>query len=173
MVKQEARREQTASMEDYLEAIANLGGRRQVVRVKQISEMLGVKMPSVTSALKKLSERELVEHERYGRIKLTPEGDKVASDVIRRHKALTRFLAEALGIDQETAEEDACKIEHVISPLSLERVIKFIEFIEACPLGEASFPKRYKYYLEHGQPSEECRERAVGEGSEKGKKIDI
>ena len=134
MVKQEERRKQTASMEDYLEAIANLGGRSQVVRVKEISEALGVKMPSVTSALKKLSERELVEHERYGSIKLTPEGDKVASDVILRHKALTHFLAEALGIDLEIAEEDACKIEHVISPISLERVIKFIEFIEACPL---------------------------------------
>ncbi len=173
MVKEEVRREQTASMEDYLEAIANLGGRRQVVRVKEISEMLGVKMPSVTSALKKLSERELVEHERYGRIKLTPEGDRVASDVIVRHKALTRFLAEALGIDQETAQEDACKIEHVISPLSLERMIKFIEFIEACPLGEANFPKRYKYYLEHGQPPEECREKSVGEGSEKDENLCI
>ena len=48
MVKQEAQREQTASMEDYLEAIANLGGGTKVVRVKQISEMLGVKMPSIT-----------------------------------------------------------------------------------------------------------------------------
>jgi DtxR family Mn-dependent transcriptional regulator len=164
MVKQEAQREQSASMEDYLEAIANLGEGRKVVRVKQISEMLGVKMPSVTSALKKLSERELVEHERYGHIKLTPEGDKVARDVIRRHEALTRFFAQALGINRETAEEDACKIEHVISPLSLERVIKFIEFIEACPLGEANFPKRYKYYLEHGQLPEECWGRSGGEG---------
>jgi len=160
MVKQEMQREQTASMEDYLEAIANLGEGSQVVRVKLISEMLGVKMPSVTSALKKLSEQKLVEHERYGHIKLTPEGDKVARDVIRRHEALTHFFVQALSIDRQTAEEDACKIEHVISPLSLERVIKFIEFIEACPLGEANFPKRYQYYLEHGQPPEECRERS-------------
>ena len=160
MVKQEAQREQTASMEDYLEAIANLGEGSQVVRVKLISEMLGVKMPSVTSALKKLSEQKLVEHERYGHIKLTPEGDKVARDVIRRHEALTHFFVQALSIDRQTAEEDACKIEHVISPLSLERVTKFIEFIEACPLGEANYPKRYQYYLEHGQPPEECRERS-------------
>jgi Mn-dependent DtxR family transcriptional regulator len=60
-------------MEDYLEAIAKLGEGRRVVKVKQVSQMLGVKMPSVTSALKKLSEQELVEHERYGRIKLTSE----------------------------------------------------------------------------------------------------
>jgi len=161
MVKQEAQREQTASMEDYLEAIANLGEGRKVVRVKQISEMLGVKMPSVTSALKKLSERELVKHERYGHIKLTPQGNKVARDVIRRHKALTRFFAQALGIDKETAEEDACKIEHVISSLSMDRLAKFVEFIEACPLGSANFPSRYEYYLEHGELPRDCSRRSV------------
>ena len=161
MVKLETQREQTASMEDYLEAIANLGGGRKVVRVKQISEMLGVKMPSVTSALKKLSEQELVEHERYGHIKLTPEGDKVARDVIRRHEALTRFFAQALGINRETAEEDACKIEHVISPLSMERLAKFVEFIEACPLGSANFSSRYEYYLEHGELPQDCSNRGV------------
>jgi DtxR family Mn-dependent transcriptional regulator len=161
MVKQEIQREQTASMEDYLEAIANLGEGSEAVRVKQISEMLGVKMPSVTSALKKLSERELVDHERYGRIKLTPEGDKVARDVIRRHKALTRFFAQALGIDRETAEEDACKIEHVISALSMERLAKFTEFIGACPLGGTNFPSRYEYYLEHGELPRDCSKRSV------------
>ena len=154
-------REQTPSMEDYLEAIANLRDEGKVVRVKQISQVLNVKMPSVTSALGKLSEQGLVEHERYGYVGLTSEGDRVAKDVIRRHKALSRFFAEALDIDHKTAEEDACKIEHVISPLSLERVIKFIEFIEACPLGEANFPKRYKYYLEHGELPEECLEKSL------------
>jgi len=161
MVKQEAQREQTASMEDYLEAIAKLGGARKVARVKQISEVLGVRMPSVTSALKKLSEQELVEHERYGHIKLTPQGHKVARDVIRRHDALTRFFAQALGINQETAEEDACRIEHVISPLSMERLTKFVEFIGACPLGGANFPSRYEYYLEHGELPQDCSNRGV------------
>jgi DtxR family Mn-dependent transcriptional regulator len=102
-----------------------------------------------------------VEHERYGHIKLTPEGDKVARDVIYRHEALTRFFAQALGINQETAEEDACKIEHVISPLSMERLAKFVEFIEACPLGSANFPSRYEYYLEHGELPQDCSKRSV------------
>jgi DtxR family Mn-dependent transcriptional regulator len=161
MVRQEAQREQTASMEDYLEAIAKLGEKRQAVRVKQLSQMLGVKMPSVTSALRKLSDQELVEHERYGHIKLTPEGDKVAHDVIGRHEALTRFFAQALGINQETAEEDACKIEHVISPPSMERLAKFVEFIEACPLGGANFPSRYEYYLKHGKLPQDCLNRGA------------
>ncbi len=151
------------SMEDYLEAIAMLCGGRRAARVSEISRRLRVKMPSVTSAVKKLSEQGLVVHERYGYVELTAEGDRVAEDVIRRHKALSRFFAEALDINQEVAEEDACKMEHVISPLSLERVIKFIEFIEACPLGETNFPNRYKYYLEHGELPEECLERGLRE----------
>ena len=163
MVSQEARRDQTASMEDYLEAIATLGGGRKVVRVKQISEMLGVKMPSVTSALRKLSEQELVEHERYGHIKLTPEGDKIASDVISRHKALTRFFTQTLGINLETAEEDACKIEHIISPLSMERLAKFVEFMEACPMGRDNLPGRYECYLEHGELPQSCVNSSVKE----------
>jgi DtxR family Mn-dependent transcriptional regulator len=103
-------------MEDYLEAIAKLGEGQKVVKVKQVSQMLRVKMPSVTAALKKLSVQELVEHERYGRIKLTAAGDESARVIISRHEALTRFFAQGLGIDQETAEADACKIEHVVSP---------------------------------------------------------
>jgi DtxR family Mn-dependent transcriptional regulator len=161
MVRQEGQRGQTASMEDYLEAIAKLGEGRKVVKVKQLSQMLGVKMPSVSSALKKLSARELVEHEKYGHIKLTAEGNEVARDVICRHDALTRFFARALGIDRETAEEDACKIEHVISPLSMERLSKFVEFIEACPLGKANFPSRYEYYLKHGELPQDCSKRGL------------
>ena len=161
MVRQEVRREQTASMEDYLEAIAKLAEGKKVVKVKQLSQTLGVKMPSVTSALKKLSQQELVEHERYGHIKLTPEGDEVARDVIYRHEALTRFFAQALGISRETAEEDACKIEHVISSLSMERLAKFVEFMEACPLGGTNFPTRYEYYLQHGELPQDCSNRGV------------
>jgi len=161
MVKQEAHRDQSGSMEDYLEAIAKLGERRKAVRVKQLSERLGVKMPSVTSALKKLSEQELVEHERYGHIKLTAEGDRVAREVIGRHEALTRFFSQALGIDRETAEEDACKIEHVISPLGIERLAKFVEFMETCPLGGTNFPSRYEYYLKHGELPRDCSRRSV------------
>jgi DtxR family Mn-dependent transcriptional regulator len=148
----------SASLEDYLEAIANLYRDGKVVKVRQLSRTLNVKMPSVTAALERLSDEGLVVHKRYGDIKLTPEGDRAAQDVIRRHRALSRFFAEGLNISKKTAEEDACKIEHVISPLSLERIVKFIEFMEACPLGEANFPKRYRYYLEHGKPPPECLE---------------
>ncbi|MEA3442707.1 MAG: metal-dependent transcriptional regulator [Chloroflexota bacterium] len=161
MVEQEMPVKYTPSMEDYLEAIANLGERTKAVRVSQIGQVLDVKMPSVTSALKRLSDKELVRHERYGYVELTSKGEEVANETIRRHKALSRFFTEALSIDKKTAEEDACKIEHVISPLSLDRVIKFVEFIRACPQGGANFPKRYQYYLDHGELPEECLERSL------------
>jgi DtxR family Mn-dependent transcriptional regulator len=153
--------EQTASMEDYLEAIARLREDGKVVRVKHISQVLNVKMPSVTSALKKLSREGLVRHQPYGDIELTSQGDEAARDVISRHKALSSFFSQALDIDPGTAEEDACKIEHVISPLSLERLTKLLEFIQACPLRDTGFPGRYKYYLEHGKLPKECLARVA------------
>jgi DtxR family Mn-dependent transcriptional regulator len=170
MARQETKRDQSASMEDYLEAIAQLGQPNKAVRVKQLSERLGVRMPSVTSALKKLSEQELVEHERYGHIKLTAAGRKLARDVIGRHEALTRFFGRALGIDGKTAEEDACKIEHVISPRSMERLVRFVEFIEACPQGGSNFPGRYEYYLEHGELPRDCSKRCTNRREQKAQK---
>jgi len=142
-------------MEDYLEAIALLRGEGGVVRVKQISQALGVKKPSVTSALKKLSEEGLVEHERYGHVRLTAEGDEVAQDVIRRHETLRRFLTEILSIEPQIAGEDACKIEHAISATTLERLANFLEFVLNCPRGKPEWLKGFNYYLEHGERPEE------------------
>ena len=156
-------REQTASMEDYLEAIAHLCGESKVARVKHISQALRVKMPSVTSALRKLSEDGLVEHERYGYVGLTAEGDRVARDVIRRHETLYRFLFEILKIDTKIAQEDACKMEHAISPTTLENLVKFLEFVLNHPQGEPSWLKNFKRYLEEGGLPQECVERCARE----------
>ena len=151
-------------MEDYLEAIGMLRGDGEVVRVKQISQALRVKMPSVTAALRKLSGEGLVEHERYGYVKLTAEGDKVAKDVILRHETLRRFLGEILSIDSRTAWDDACKMEHVISRATLERLTMFLEFVLNCPRGEPEWLKGFNYYLEHGERAEEYLARCQREG---------
>jgi len=143
-------------MEDYLEAIAMLRGKGKVVRVKQISHALGVKMPSVTCAMRKLSEKGLVKHERYGYVELTAEGSRVAKDVFRRHEALRHFLTEILGVNAETAAEDACRMEHAISPASQERLAKFVEFVLTCPQGQPEWLRLFDYYFEHGERAEEC-----------------
>jgi DtxR family Mn-dependent transcriptional regulator len=149
-------REQTASMEDYLESVAMLRSRGKAVRVKEISTALGVKMPSVTAALKRLSEEGLVVHEKYGRVKLTSAGEKAAKNVFRRHEVLRRFLTGVLDIDPDTAREDACRMEHAISPTSLERLSKFLSFVESCPREEPPWLGSYRYYLEHGELPPEC-----------------
>jgi len=119
----------SSSMEDYLESILLLREGKGAVRVSQMSKALRVKMPSVTSALKKLSEQGLVKHKRYGRVQLTPDGEKIAEDIFRRHEALRRFLTKILNVDPEIAADDACKMEHSISPVTQEKLAKFVEVV--------------------------------------------
>ena len=141
----------SASMEDYLEAVEMLGEKDGSVRVKEISTLLGVKMPSVTAAMKRLSEERMVIYEKYGRIKLTKTGKKAAREVFRRHEILRRFLIDVLDMDTETAEEDACRMEHVISPTTLERLAKFQSFVESCPDEKIPWFGNYRHYLKHGE----------------------
>lgn len=120
----------TPTMENYLETIKKIGEKRKVVRVKRIAQELNVKMPSVTEALKNLSEEGLIEHEKYGHIELTEKGNRLAERIDSRHKALFSFFTEILGIDPESADEEACRIEHVISTVTMRRLIQFIHFIK-------------------------------------------
>ena len=123
-------------MEDYLEKIVMITEGKEAVTVTNISRLLGVTKPSVISALKKLSEKGLIKHERYGSVELTIEGKKIAEDVLRRHKALGKFFIEVLGIDPDIAWKDACKMEHFISPTTSRRLIKFVNLTLTSPVGK-------------------------------------
>jgi len=142
-------------MEDYLEGIAMLAKERGVVRVTTLSKALVVKKPSVISALKKLAEKGLIKHERYGYVELTAEGGKIAEDVCRRHAALGKFLIEILGVDPDIAWEDACEMEHFISPVTLKKLARFVEFMLTCPQGKPEWLKAFDYYLGHGKHAED------------------
>ena len=142
----------TSNMEDYLEAIAVLKKKNGVARVKDISRLLSVRAPSVTSALSNLSDKGLVEHERYGFVELTREGGKAARDVQRRHNVLFSFLTEILNIDPKIAVEDACKMEHSVSPQTLEKLEKFIEFVEKSPYQDKpEWLEGFDYYFKTGK----------------------
>jgi len=142
---------QTASMEDYLETIAILKEESNSVTVTAISRMMGVKKPSVDWALTKLSVTGLVLHEKYGNVELTAEGERIAQDVYHRHKILRRFLVDILNVTPEIAEQDACRMEHVLSRDSLSRLEKFIEFVLNCPRGNPEWLTGFNYYVEHGE----------------------
>ncbi|MFC1528308.1 metal-dependent transcriptional regulator [Candidatus Latescibacterota bacterium] len=114
------------SMEDYLEAIFDIEKNKRAVRVKDVAEKLGVTMPSVNGALKNLEAKGLINHEKYEYIELTETGATQASKISTRHQVIYTFLREFLGVDHDTAEKDACKTEHVLSPHTMEKLEKYI-----------------------------------------------
>jgi len=122
-------RRYSANMEDYLEAIRTLSGGEAPVTVTQLSDALNVSKPSVTAAMAKLAGEGLVEHEKYGAVDLTARGREIAEDVCHRHETLKVFLTEILGVSPETAEEDACKLEHHLSHDSSMRLTRFIAYV--------------------------------------------
>ncbi|WP_428896999.1 DtxR family transcriptional regulator [Parelusimicrobium proximum] len=116
----------TSSMEDYLEAISIASADKGYARVKDIKALMNVKMPSVTGAIKQLAKEELVAYEKYGYIELTEKGKKLADSVKKKHVIIHAFLEGVLKVKPETAEEDACKIEHVLSAETFDKLSKFV-----------------------------------------------
>jgi DtxR family transcriptional regulator, Mn-dependent transcriptional regulator len=130
--------ELSASMEDYLEAIYHIVMAKQAARAKDIAKRLRVNNSSVTGALRTLSERGYINYAPYDVITLTSKGHKHAEDVVRRHEALMDFFTKVLCVDKAEASEAACKMEHAVSRTILDRLIRFVEFIEICPRGGES-----------------------------------
>ena len=100
--------------EDYLEAMLMMQKKYGYIRSIDVAEKLGVTKPSVTYATKRLRENGYITMDRDGLITLTESGMNIAAQMLDRHNTLTGFLM-AIGIDAETAEADACKMEHDIS----------------------------------------------------------
>ena len=115
------------SMEDYLEAIYQIDCRKQVVRVCDVARELGVTMPSVNGALKVLESNGFINHGKYEYITLTGEGMIQASKIARRHLTIRLFLETVLGVDHATAEQEACRIEHDLSPVTMEKLAEFLD----------------------------------------------
>lgn len=119
------------SHEDYLEAIVILGGTTDVsVRSVDIANKLGVSKASVNKAVSALKEQELAVQPHYGDITLTEEGYAYGQSVLNRHQLLCAFLTKAVGIDPETAEVEACQMEHAISDESFEKWEAFVKSLQ-------------------------------------------
>ncbi len=144
------------SLGDYLETIYWLVERDQFARVKDIAERMAVQMSSVTGALKALAERGLVEHDPYSPVRLTDRGREAAKEIVRRHEVLTAFFSRVLGLPRKEAEENACHMEHAIQPLALERLVKFLEFVERCPRTGPRWVAGLDDFCESRPELEEC-----------------
>lgn len=109
------------SGENYLEAILVLKNRNGYVRAIDVAHELGFSKPSVSRAMSILKKEGHIETDPLNQILLTESGKKIAETIYERHQVLTKFL-ESIGVDSETAANDACRIEHVISPVSFEKI---------------------------------------------------
>ena len=148
----------TRSMEDYLEAVLILGRTGGRVRIVDVARFLGVRMPSVTGMVKTLVSNGYMEHSRYGDVRLTEKGRKVAEQVLRRHNALKSFLVEVLGVGSDEAEATACAMEHVLGQDLSERFATFVEFVKTCPRCGRRFLQDFlRYARERKVDIERCR----------------
>ncbi len=114
--------ELSSGLEDYIECIYNKLQSNGSVKAIEISKELGVSRASVTDALQRLAEKRYINYERYGKIDITEIGIKKAKSVIDRHKVLTRFFENILGLSDDEASENACRIEHVITENAFNRL---------------------------------------------------
>lgn len=113
------------AMEQYLETVYELaagGG----CRVSDIAAKMKVSKASVNSAMNVLSSKGLVENEKYREVRLTAEGEKMAQLLSRRHAILLCLLADVAGVEPSLANQDACAIEHVVSPETIRQVAEFL-----------------------------------------------
>jgi DtxR family Mn-dependent transcriptional regulator len=127
------------SLEDYLEIILQLQQEKRVARVRDIASRKGVSNASVSNALARLARDGFVLHEAHEFVELTERGAELARRVLRRHEFLILFLRDVLQVSPETAENDACAIEHQVSSETLERLAAFYQFVCSCPKAGAGF----------------------------------
>ena len=112
------------SGEMYLETILVLSKKSSAVRAVDVGEHMGFSKPSVSRAIGLLKEGGYVIADEAGHLSLTDEGREIAEKIYERHRLLTSFLIR-LGVDEETASHDACKIEHDISATSFEAIKRY------------------------------------------------
>jgi DtxR family Mn-dependent transcriptional regulator len=143
--------ELSESLEDYLEVILQLEQSQKVARAKDIAARMEVQRGSVTSALKNLKEKKLINYEPYSFITLTPKGKKFAKEITHRHTVLRDFLLMILQLDEETAEATACRMEHVIDNKSLEKLLLFFDFIYNCPRAGKDWVEAFLDYCSSGK----------------------
>jgi DtxR family Mn-dependent transcriptional regulator len=150
----------TSAMEDYLEAIYHLEQERRIARVRDIANRIGVKMSSVSSALKILGSRGLIKYDPHQYITLTDRGLIKAKEIVRKHEVLKRFLFRILQVDESVAEDNACRIEHHLDPEVIEKLIRYVEFTEMCPVDKTRWVEGGSEVADSCENCVECLDKA-------------
>lgn len=146
------------TFEKYIETVRDLEDEKGA-RTKDIARKLGVREASVTEMLQKLKKEGLVKYEPYYGATLAPKGRCLARELTIKHGTLAEFL-KMIGVDERTAEEDACRIEHIVTQKTVERLRKFLRFVEEAP-EEPTWLEHYKHFIKTGKHPE-CERRRGG-----------
>lgn len=117
----------TSSLEDYLEIICNHIDSNEIIRAIDISKELSISRASVTEALKKLEAKGYINYSRYNTISLTEAGKSIAKNIVSKHTTLQLFFEKVLGLPQNEASINACKIEHVITDNAFQSISDYIK----------------------------------------------
>jgi DtxR family Mn-dependent transcriptional regulator len=138
----------TARVEDYLEAVLDIEMSGEIATVTQLANSLGVTKATVTAALKRLKQENLLEHERYGDVILTEIGRQKALSVYRRHEFLTDFFVRILGFSRERAQRVSCVMEHEIDEQTERRLAAFTDAMVQAERGNEEWLRKLQELLE-------------------------
>lgn len=142
--------------ENYLKALFNLSNEKGEVNVNELSKRLGIKMPTVTSMMKKLSEKHLVHYESYKPLRLTEKGKKAAAVIIRKHRLTEMFLVQNMGFGWEDVHPIAEQVEHIQSPLFFEKMDELLGYPKLDPHGSPIPDKNGKLVWKQYSKMSEC-----------------
>jgi len=140
------------NVEEYLETIYKLEQDVSPVTTSAVAKQLGISPASVSEMAGKLAEQGLVTREPYKGVALTAIGKSHALILIRRHRLWERFLTDVLGLSWDQVHEEACRLEHVTSPLVEERLAQFLGEPETCPHGHPVPTADGEMAIEAGHP---------------------
>ncbi len=146
--------------ENYLKALFNLANDTGEVNVNELSKSLDIKMPTVTSMMKKLSKKKLVHYESYKPLRLTEEGKKEAGIIIRKHRLTEMFLVEKMKFGWEEVHDIAEQLEHVQSLIFFEKMDELLGFPKIDPHGSPIPDKNGKMIWKEYSKLSDCK---VGE----------
>lgn len=123
------------TVEEYLEQIYRLEAEHGVARTKQLAEVVGVSLGTVTNTIASLKRQKLVRHKPYKGVNLTEAGQKIALNVLRRHRLAERLLTDVLNMDWSTVHDHACRLEHSVTDDLTKPLEKALGHPTTCPHG--------------------------------------
>jgi DtxR family Mn-dependent transcriptional regulator len=150
-------KELSSTLEDYLEAIFRIENRKRAARVRDISSHLGVAKSTVSAALKNLAEKELIDYEPYEIAVLTEKGREKALRIVMSHQVLRYFLEDVLAVEEERAEDTACRMEHAVDREVIERFVCFLAFINNTGQTSKKWIDEFRRFIKEGSEGKSCK----------------